>query len=107
MQVYRIVQEAVSNVCRHARATRVRLGVGVTDEGEFRLTLEDDGRGFDASDRTARKGRGLAGIRGRASIIDAEVSWRNRPAEEGSGTVFTLRKARAAEPAAADRGHET
>ncbi|HZB46101.1 MAG TPA: hypothetical protein VE360_12685, partial [Pyrinomonadaceae bacterium] len=38
MQLYRIVQEAVSNVCRHARATRVRLGVGVTDEGEFRLT---------------------------------------------------------------------
>jgi two-component system sensor histidine kinase UhpB len=100
MQVYRIVQEAVSNVCRHARASRVRLGVRVSDEGDFLLTLEDDGQGFDADQRKARKGRGLAGIRGRASIIDAEVSWRSRPAEEGSGTVFTLRKPRAAEPAA-------
>jgi signal transduction histidine kinase len=99
MQVYRIVQEAVSNVCRHARATRVRLRVGVSDGGDFHLTLEDDGQGFDAGNRKARKGRGLAGIRGRASIIDAEVSWRPQPAEEGTGTVFTLRKPRAAEPA--------
>jgi len=89
MQVYRIVQEVVSNVCRHARATRVRLGVHLSDEGVFVLTLEDDGQGFDADNRKARGGRGLAGIRARASIIDAEVSWRRRP--EG-GTAFGLRK---------------
>ena len=89
MQVYRIVQEVVSNVCRHARATRVQLGVHLSDEGSFVLTLEDDGQGFDADHRKARGGRGLAGIRGRASIIDAEVSWRRRP--EG-GTAFVLRK---------------
>ncbi len=98
MQVYRIVQEAVSNVCRHARATRVSLSVRLSDEGDFNLTLEDDGHGFDAADRKARKGRGLAGIRGRASIIDAEVGWLQRPNDEGGGTVFTLRKPRAAEP---------
>ncbi|MCA1632144.1 MAG: hypothetical protein LC802_00140 [Acidobacteria bacterium] len=89
MQVYRIVQEAVSNVCRHAHATRVRLGVHLSERGLFVLTLEDDGQGFDADNRKARGGRGLAGIRGRASIIDAEVMWRRRP--EG-GTTFVLRK---------------
>jgi signal transduction histidine kinase/ligand-binding sensor domain-containing protein len=93
MQVYRIVQEAVSNICRHAQATRVRLSLHVTDEGDFVLRLEDDGRGFDHSHRKARKGRGLAGIRARASLIEAEVAWRER---EGGGTVLELRKSGAA-----------
>ncbi len=89
MQVYRIVQEAVSNVCRHAHATRVLMSVRLDDEGDFKLTLEDDGRGFDPSNRRALKGRGLAGIRARASLIEAEADWHTR---EGGGTIFTLRK---------------
>jgi signal transduction histidine kinase/ligand-binding sensor domain-containing protein len=89
MQVYRIVQEAVSNVCRHARAAHVRLTIHLDEDGLFTLTLEDDGRGFDAANRKALKGRGLAGIRARASLVEAEVEWRRR---EGGGTVFVLRK---------------
>lgn len=89
MQVYRIVQEAVSNVCRHARAAHVRLSVRLDDAGTFTLTLEDDGRGFDSANRKAQRGRGLAGIRARASLIEAEVEWRRR---EGGGTAFVLRK---------------
>jgi signal transduction histidine kinase len=90
MQIYRIVQEAVSNVCRHAAATRVRLKVDVTADDQFTLTLEDDGRGFDPENRRARKGRGLANIRARASIIEADVRWRKR--DDGDGTVFILNK---------------
>jgi signal transduction histidine kinase len=89
MQVYRIVQEAVSNVCRHARAAHVRLTIHLDEEALFTLTLEDDGRGFDAANRKALKGRGLAGTRARASLVEAEVEWRRR---EGGGTVFVLRK---------------
>jgi signal transduction histidine kinase/ligand-binding sensor domain-containing protein len=90
MQIYRIVQEAVSNICRHAAATRVRLKVDVTETDDFVLTLEDDGRGFDPENRRARKGRGLANIRARASIIEADVRWRRR--DDGDGTVFVLHK---------------
>lgn len=89
MQVYRIVQEAVSNVCRHAHASHVRMRVHLDDEDNFTLTLEDDGAGFDPSNRRALKGRGLAGIRARASLIEAEADWHAR---EGGGTIFTLRK---------------
>jgi signal transduction histidine kinase len=89
MQVYRIVQEAVSNVCRHAHAAHVRLSVRLDDAGTFTLTLEDDGRGFDSANRKARRGRGLAGIRARASLIEAEAEWQRR---EGGGTAFVLRK---------------
>ena len=93
MQVYRIVQEAVSNVCRHAEAGHASLSVHLDDAGDFLLKLSDDGRGFDADHKRALKGRGLAGIRARASLIEAESGWSRR---EGGGTVFTLRKRAAA-----------
>jgi signal transduction histidine kinase/streptogramin lyase len=89
MQIYRIVQEAVSNISRHSAATRVRLLVSTSADGDFLLTLEDDGRDFDPQDRRIKQGRGLANIRARASLIEAEVSWRRR---EGGGTQFTLKK---------------
>jgi ligand-binding sensor domain-containing protein/two-component sensor histidine kinase len=89
MQIYRIVQEAISNISRHAAATRARLVVATSSTGEFLLTLEDDGRDFDPQDRKIKQGRGLANIRARASLIEAEVNWRRR---EGGGTQFTLRK---------------
>ncbi len=98
MQVYRIVQEAVSNVCRHAEAERVSLSVHLDDAGDFLLQLSDDGRGFDADNKRALKGRGLAGIRARASLIEAEAGWTRR---ESGGTVFTLRKRAATGRAAA------
>jgi signal transduction histidine kinase len=90
MQVYRIVQEAVSNICRHACAAHVSLSARLDDAGDFLLMLEDDGRGFDAAERKAQRGRGLAGIRARASLIEAEAGWKRR--EDDGGTVFTLRK---------------
>ncbi|HJR08025.1 MAG TPA: two-component regulator propeller domain-containing protein [Pyrinomonadaceae bacterium] len=93
MQIYRIAQEAINNICRHAAATRVRFTVELTHKGELVLTLEDDGRGFNTHDKRARKGRGLTGIRARAALIEAEVSWHAR---KPRGTVFTLRKRNAA-----------
>lgn len=94
MQIYRIAQEAINNVCRHAQATRVRFTVHLTAAGELILSLEDDGGGFDPHDSHTPKGRGLAGICARASLIEADVSWKR--GSDGGGTVFTLRKANAA-----------
>ena len=94
MQIYRIAQEAVTNVCRHARARRVRLSVTISPAGELLLALEDDGRSdFDPRARSARRGRGLSSIRDRASLIEAEAAWERL---DGGGTRFTLRKANAA-----------
>jgi signal transduction histidine kinase len=98
MQIYRILQEAVSNISRHANAARVRLIVKTSSEGDFLLTLEDDGRDFDPQDRKIKQGRGLMNIRARASLIEAEVNWRKR---DGGGTQFTLRKANAVKTSAA------
>ena len=91
IQVFRMVQEAVNNVCRHAGATRVRLSARMDAEALL-IELTDDGGGFAARQTNGKGGRGLANIRSRASLIDAEVSW--TPCAEG-GTRFTLRKASA------------
>jgi ligand-binding sensor domain-containing protein/signal transduction histidine kinase len=92
MQLYRITQEAINNICRHAQAGHVRLTVALAADGELTLLLEDDGRSFDLKE--AKKGRGLANIRARASLIEAAVTWTRRPT---GGTLFTLRKASAAQ----------
>jgi signal transduction histidine kinase/ligand-binding sensor domain-containing protein len=92
MQIYRIAQEAISNICRHAGATRVRMIATSGPDSSFIFRLEDDGHGFKARDSRRKEGRGLANIRARASLIEAEVSWSKR---EGGGTIFTLRKANA------------
>jgi signal transduction histidine kinase/ligand-binding sensor domain-containing protein len=94
MQIYRIAQEALNNICRHAAAKVVRLNVSATPDGIFLLKIEDDGRDFDPQDKKRKGGRGLANIRARASLIEAEVSWTRRT---GGGTLFTLRKPNAVE----------
>ncbi|MDQ2936070.1 MAG: histidine kinase [Acidobacteriota bacterium] len=92
MQIYRIVQEAVSNIWRHAGASLVKMTVKATPAGDFTLQLMDDGLNFDLDAAKNAGGRGLANMRARASLIDAEISWERSPQ---GGTVFTLTKVRA------------
>ena len=70
----------------------MKMLVTTNEAGDFSLRLEDDGRAFDIVNRNTG-GRGLANMRARAGLIDAEISWDKRT--EG-GTAFTLtRKAHA------------
>jgi signal transduction histidine kinase len=73
--VYRIVQEALTNIARHAHARTVRVSLIV---GDFacRLLIEDDGIGFDVADVERpgrRRGLGLLGIRERVSQLRGSV----------------------------------
>ncbi|MEU4566207.1 sensor histidine kinase [Micromonospora sp. NPDC023956] len=67
---YRILQEALTNVRRHARATRCRVTVATTDEG-LSLAVVDDGR---TPDRTGPPGHGLLGMRERAALHGGSLS---------------------------------
>jgi len=87
IQIYRIAQEALSNICRHANARRVTMRARTVNNGAFELILEDDGRGFDATEAKKNAGRGLTNIRARASMIEAEIRWTKR---DGGGTTFIL-----------------
>jgi signal transduction histidine kinase len=89
IQIYRIAQEALSNICRHAHAKQVKMSARMPGADAFELNIEDDGRGFDETDARKKPGRGVANIRARASMIEAEVAWKKR---NGGGTLFVLRK---------------
>ena len=86
LQIYRIVQEAVNNIWRHAAATEVKMFVETSALGDFALRIEDNGRPFNSQNNNS-EGRGLANMKARAGLIDARISW--GPGENG-GTVFTL-----------------
>jgi PAS domain S-box-containing protein len=84
--VYRIVQELLNNVMKHAHAQEVFVQVS-RDENQLYLSVEDDGVGFDAGTETSLNGIGLSGIRTRVGLLGGTVSINSRP---GRGTGFFL-----------------
>lgn len=80
--VFRAAQEALSNVAKHARATRVRLTLTYLD-GTLLLDVADDGTGFDPAQRT--QGYGLLGMRRRLARVSGTLTVESAP---GSGTVL-------------------
>jgi signal transduction histidine kinase len=68
--VYRIVQEALTNIAKHAHAERVRIAVAL-DFDSVRVEVEDDGRGFDPDARAA--GFGVVGMRERVALAHGEL----------------------------------
>ncbi|HTN51182.1 MAG TPA: HAMP domain-containing protein [Anaeromyxobacter sp.] len=88
--LFRICQEAMSNVARHAQATAVLVQVGIEGE-EIRIDIEDDGKGFDPAEAARREGRrpwGLMGIRERAQILGGDARIESAP---GRGTLVDVR----------------
>jgi PAS domain S-box-containing protein len=83
--LYRISQEALHNVVKHAAARQVRLELGRIASG-VRLRITDDGKGFDPS-RVPDGHLGLAGMRARAEKIGARISVRSAP---GDGTAIEV-----------------
>ena len=83
--VFRIVQEAVRNVVRHARATRLSVEFAY-DKDLVRVVVIDDGRGFDQTraGTVARSHLGMLGMRERASLLGGHLEVRSAP---GRGTV--------------------
>jgi PAS domain S-box-containing protein len=77
--LFRIAQEALNNVLKHARATNVRLEVSATDE-ELILHVEDDGQGFELA--SARRGRwGMTTMRERAEAAGGQLHIASSPGE--------------------------
>lgn len=74
--VYRLVQEALNNVVKHASATRVSLIARLADH-QVRIAVEDDGNGFDAS--SVATGRGLIGMRERIELLGGEIEVSSEP----------------------------
>jgi signal transduction histidine kinase len=84
IEVFRIVQEGLANVRKHANATRADVVIGLRD-GERYVSVRDDGEGFDGE--AAAAGQGLKNIRARTKSIDGGFTVTSRP---GSGTALEV-----------------
>ncbi len=85
LAMFRIIEETLGNVARHAEAAHVRLECRVGD-GTLEATIIDDGRGFDV--RAVRAGIGLAGMRERATLVGGTLAVVSVP---GRGTTVSVR----------------
>jgi signal transduction histidine kinase len=85
IEIFRIVQEGLGNVRRHANATRADLVIGRRPSGERFVAIEDDGEGFPPEKET--DGQGLRNMRDRASSIHGGFNVRSAP---GLGTALEV-----------------
>ena len=87
--LFRIIQEAVSNIARHAGATHVRVGLDATD-GTARVTIVDDGEGFDVARTMGTAGSrsvGLIGMQERVGLLGGTIEIRSAA---GMGTAIVV-----------------
>jgi signal transduction histidine kinase len=85
---YRIAQEALTNVARHAYASRVDV-VLQAQKGTLTLTVVDNGRGFNIMELSESEGLGVAGMRERAALVGGELEIQSRP-DKGTRVYFRV-----------------
>ena len=85
-ELLRILQEALNNVDRHAKADHVEVAWTV-DGGNYELIVADDGRGFDPDRAIREQAFGVVGMRERAEVIGANLRIDSHP---GGGTTVTV-----------------
>ena len=84
---FRIAQEAITNAVRHARSTQIRVELS-RENGNLRLQIRDNGRGFDAeSEQAQTTGLGLVGMKERAALVGGRA---RITAPRGKGTTVDV-----------------
>jgi len=84
---YRVLQESLNNVARHAHATTVSVSLAPVED-DLVLTVGDDGLGFDIDSMPTAEGCGIDGMRERANVVDGALEIRSAPSQ---GTTVVLR----------------
>jgi signal transduction histidine kinase len=85
--IFRIFQEAMTNILRHAQAAKVNLLIE-EEEGEFVLEIRDNGRGITESEKSGTRSLGLLGMRERAHSVGGRIEINGIA---GKGTVLIVR----------------
>lgn len=86
--VFRIYQESLTNVMRHANASRVEASLFITDT-EIRLTIGDDGKGFIVEEIANKKTLGLMGMRERATLLGGTYEISSMP-DRGTSVIIVV-----------------
>jgi two-component system nitrate/nitrite sensor histidine kinase NarX len=85
--LYRICQEALNNIAKHAKASQVKIDVS-QEPGMFELHIRDNGRGFNTADQTPSGHYGLSMMRERAETVGATLTVTS---QVGQGTEIAIR----------------
>jgi two-component system NarL family sensor kinase len=84
--IYRVIQEATSNVMKHAQASKLSIQL-IYDEDGVNLSIEDNGTGFEQETLKNKEGIGLKNIQNRVQSLKGTVEFDSRP---GEGTLITI-----------------
>lgn len=84
--LYRLIQEIISNIRKHAHAKSILIQIFGIDDG-IGLIIEDDGHGFNYKDAIAKDGVGLKSINSRVKFLDGSIDW---DTSIGKGTTITI-----------------
>ncbi|WP_379093797.1 sensor histidine kinase [Pedobacter sp. UC225_65] len=84
--LYRVIQETVSNVIKHAEANKLDI-VLIKDEEGISITIEDNGKGFDKSKTDLRTGMGIGNILSRVEFLKGTV---DIDSTIGKGTLVAI-----------------
>jgi signal transduction histidine kinase len=87
LALYRIIQEGLRNISKHACAEHISVSLKGIDH-DVLLSVQDDGLGFDPAEARGKPGLGLSSIRERVRLIQGELSIESQP---GKGTRITVR----------------
>ena len=86
-QLYRMVQESLTNVARHAEATEVIVSLYRDPSGKITLDITDNGKGLPNEDQRTRGSFGLIGMRERTTMLGGEIRVHSQP---GAGTSIEI-----------------
>jgi len=84
--LYRVIQECVNNVIKHAKASRLDISI-IKDHDGMSITIEDNGVGFNTQNISKFDGIGLKNIQNRIQYLKGTVEW---DAAEGRGTIVSI-----------------
>jgi signal transduction histidine kinase len=84
--LYRVLQESVNNVMKHANASRLDISL-IRDEANISLTIEDNGLGFDTANPETQGGMGLNNLRSRINFLKGKVEL---DSQAGRGTLVSV-----------------
>jgi PAS domain S-box-containing protein len=87
LTLYRIIQEGLRNISKHACANHVSVSLNGFDQ-DILLSIRDDGIGFDLAEARLTSGLGLSSLRERVRLVHGELSVKSQP---GEGTAITVK----------------
>ena len=87
LHLYRIVQEALTNALKYSQASEITVQI-FYETGSIRLTIEDNGKGFNFEEINGNTGLGIPSIQQRAEYIGARVDFETSP---GKGTLISVK----------------